>query len=443
MSRRNRKDPNPQIGEALVIRGLFTGGYLPDWLMDRTEFRHGVKVCYARLVQYAGEEGLAYPSIVTLGKKLGVTPRQVSTYMDTLRKYNLIRPTKDHNLNVRTTVYEFLRHEWMPDPRFWRDAVNARKNGTLLPSHLQASGEKTCLPKQCSSREEMPSSHEQDFMPGMKSSASKEIRLKNLSEEREISEREIQEGDRGEPERLRRSGSGDIFSNPPREGEEKEIPRGVGKDATSEALCASSDAELAPEVRDEDPTLAARTDALTVAVELAKAKTAAAAAKRSERKLGQLRGKEQKAANLKGKTYGGGEAQALRDVEGAFLALVSARWPEIVFASFGARERAQAAELVKRFGSVALVVESLGYFVRQWDSVRTRMLRNKAATLPSFGLFVMLAPSVIPEAQQARSLLALKAEMDAWREENGVDLPPQDLRNRYWAAEKEMKDLGI
>jgi hypothetical protein len=48
----------------------------PNWLMRRRELSHGAKLCYARLAQYSGKNGVCRPKLATLAMQLGVGERQ-------------------------------------------------------------------------------------------------------------------------------------------------------------------------------------------------------------------------------------------------------------------------------------------------------------------------------------------------------------------------------
>ena len=63
---------------------MFTGSFVPNWLLCRKELNPGDKVCYARLAQFAGKDGECFPEIPTLAEELGVSPRQVDRYLAVL-----------------------------------------------------------------------------------------------------------------------------------------------------------------------------------------------------------------------------------------------------------------------------------------------------------------------------------------------------------------------
>jgi hypothetical protein len=93
---------------------LFVGAFIPNWLLRRPELTPGAKLCYARLAQYAGEQGVAYPGQDRLAHELAVTSRQVRSYLQELEALKLIG---HEQLGKRVTNrYFFYWHAWMDQP---------------------------------------------------------------------------------------------------------------------------------------------------------------------------------------------------------------------------------------------------------------------------------------------------------------------------------------
>jgi hypothetical protein len=92
----------------------FIGSLIPNWLLCRDEVSPGAKLCYGRLMQYAGKNGRCFPSHATLGRELGVKPRQVANYVAELRVAGLIVPRVSPG---KSTEYGFARHPWMDTPK--------------------------------------------------------------------------------------------------------------------------------------------------------------------------------------------------------------------------------------------------------------------------------------------------------------------------------------
>jgi hypothetical protein len=98
------------IGQQYNPFKMFYGCFIPNWLLQRTEITQGAKLCFARLAQYAGENGKCFPSIKTLANELGVKDRMIQNYLSELRDFKLIEThqTSGHGVNE----FIFLWHEW-------------------------------------------------------------------------------------------------------------------------------------------------------------------------------------------------------------------------------------------------------------------------------------------------------------------------------------------
>jgi hypothetical protein len=89
----------------------FIGSMVPNWLLCRPEVSPGAKLCYSRLCQYSGKRGLCYPGQETLASELGVSARQIRTYLKELQNHELIEVQR--NGLQKTNDYHFLVHQWM------------------------------------------------------------------------------------------------------------------------------------------------------------------------------------------------------------------------------------------------------------------------------------------------------------------------------------------
>jgi len=90
---------------------LFVGSFLPNWLLKRSEVTPGAKLLYARLSQYAGEDGECRPAQATLAAELGIAVRTVKAQLKELHRHELI-DSQQRGFN-KTNLYFFLSHEWM------------------------------------------------------------------------------------------------------------------------------------------------------------------------------------------------------------------------------------------------------------------------------------------------------------------------------------------
>lgn len=106
---------NPGHGELVPLKiinpyKLFQGSFVPNWLMERQEISQGAKLVYARLMQYAGEDGMAYPKQRSLAKDVGVSMRQITNYLKELEETGLV---VSEGANGEGRQYQFLEHDWM------------------------------------------------------------------------------------------------------------------------------------------------------------------------------------------------------------------------------------------------------------------------------------------------------------------------------------------
>lgn len=107
-----------QVGDRFNPYKLFVGSFIPNAIMRNKRLSSGAKICYARLAQYAGENGIAYPSHATLAKEIGVSKRSVINYIHELRDQGFIRVLTRFNEEKKeyeSNIYEFLWHESLDD----------------------------------------------------------------------------------------------------------------------------------------------------------------------------------------------------------------------------------------------------------------------------------------------------------------------------------------
>jgi hypothetical protein len=104
---------------------MFVGSMIPNWLQSRTEINQGAKLAYARLAQYAGEDGKCFPKQKTLAAELGVSERTANEYVRTLVKSGLIE-TRRPGLG-QPNRYFFLEHPWMGDGHPETPAASGQK----------------------------------------------------------------------------------------------------------------------------------------------------------------------------------------------------------------------------------------------------------------------------------------------------------------------------
>jgi len=93
---------------------LFTGSFIPNCLMRYKDLSPSAKLCWARLAQYAGENGIAYPSLDTLAYETGITTRAVIKAIKELVNKGFLeveKPTGIDKLLHKTNRYYFILHD--------------------------------------------------------------------------------------------------------------------------------------------------------------------------------------------------------------------------------------------------------------------------------------------------------------------------------------------
>lgn len=85
---------------------VFQGAFAPYWLLEHRGISAGAKLCYIRLLGFAGKDARCYPSLETLGFSLGVSDRQARDYVKELERRGLI-VIEQRGLR-KTNVYLFV-----------------------------------------------------------------------------------------------------------------------------------------------------------------------------------------------------------------------------------------------------------------------------------------------------------------------------------------------
>lgn len=90
---------------------LFVGSFIPNWLLKRPEVSCGAKLVYARLAQFAGKDGKAFPLVGTIAAEIGAPKRNVERFIAELKKAKLIEVSRRGF--THSNSYYFLAHRWM------------------------------------------------------------------------------------------------------------------------------------------------------------------------------------------------------------------------------------------------------------------------------------------------------------------------------------------
>src|SRR5215471_15971195 len=95
-----------KVGAPFNPYKVFQGVFAPYWILEHRAISAGAKLCYIRLLGFAGKDARCYPSLETLGTGLGVSDRQARDYVKELERAGLI--TVDQRGLRKTNVYLFL-----------------------------------------------------------------------------------------------------------------------------------------------------------------------------------------------------------------------------------------------------------------------------------------------------------------------------------------------
>lgn len=63
---------------------------IPNDILRNRDLSHGAKLCCARLIQYAGKTGKAFPKLPTLADELGMSVRAVQRFISELEFHALL-----------------------------------------------------------------------------------------------------------------------------------------------------------------------------------------------------------------------------------------------------------------------------------------------------------------------------------------------------------------
>lgn len=101
-------------GEVFNPHGLFTGAWIPNVILQHPDLSPTAKLTWARLQQYAGKDGRAYPAIDTLAAELGISSRQTQRAVQELVNKAFIErilPSMGNRSRGGSSHYLFLWHD--------------------------------------------------------------------------------------------------------------------------------------------------------------------------------------------------------------------------------------------------------------------------------------------------------------------------------------------
>jgi hypothetical protein len=104
---RNLTGADPvKIGAPFNPYRVFQGVFAPYWILEHRGIGAGAKLCYIRLLGFAGRDARCYPSLEKLGTSLGVSERKARDYVKELVRAGLIA-VEQRGLR-KTNVYLFV-----------------------------------------------------------------------------------------------------------------------------------------------------------------------------------------------------------------------------------------------------------------------------------------------------------------------------------------------
>lgn len=153
------------IGQNFNPFRLFVGAFIPNALMRYTKISQGAKLCYARLAQFAGQNGEAFPNRETLAFELGVSLSQVKRYIKELKTHGfieVIEPKGKDKFKHLNNKYCFKWHEIFEcnEPSEW---VTCEPSGRVI---YEPSGRVVCeleKPSQNKTAKEIPEPEENHY----------------------------------------------------------------------------------------------------------------------------------------------------------------------------------------------------------------------------------------------------------------------------------------
>jgi hypothetical protein len=98
----------PAPGATFNPFGWFRGIWVPEPVLRYAGLSPGAKLCYGRLLRFAGKRGYCWPSTETLASELGVSLSQAKRYLAELKGDRFI--TVEHRRGLLTNIYRFLWH---------------------------------------------------------------------------------------------------------------------------------------------------------------------------------------------------------------------------------------------------------------------------------------------------------------------------------------------
>ena len=122
-----------RVGDRFNPFRLFRGVLIPEAICRYEDLSPGAKLCYGRLVRYAGENGECYPSVRTLAAEIAVKLRQARNYLAQLTREGFIRRV---SLEGKSNRFEFLWHQVFEEEPRQDPAAPPRQESAAHPGKI-------------------------------------------------------------------------------------------------------------------------------------------------------------------------------------------------------------------------------------------------------------------------------------------------------------------
>jgi AraC-like DNA-binding protein len=368
-----------KIGDRFNPYRMFVGAFLPNWLLQREEVSMGAKVVYARLAQFAGEKGKAFPKVETIAREVGLSERQVQRYLAELEEHSLIG-RRNRAAEMKPSDYFFLAHAWFLNSLEVEDEQDPVTDMSPPPVT--------------------------DMSPPGR-------RIRHHLEENQGRE-SVEKKEEGPP-----ATEASLSGSPPEDEME-------GNPGTPVIVC-SVEQEV-------DDRLAQAQDQ----IEAAKARFRAA----REEKLAKTRDKEIKEQNLKGGVVSLSRTKILKRLEARWMQEMADRFPGLKFATWGPKEKKQAYDLVEKYGG-EIIEYAVQYLIREWERIQARYLKGKGSVPGLGFLLKFHDSLVPEAQRYGKLLAIREEWQGWFKQHPGDMYPPGDLEKRYQEARRDLEALGL
>jgi hypothetical protein len=434
---------------------------VPNWLMRRSEVTARAQLCYARLSQYAGENGLIFPKQETLAKELAVSTVQVKRLIKELKDHKLLEMTDRHGQRL-PSYYHFITHEWMPqdtlealgdfEQGIMDDTLSGIMDDTLVGG--QSIMDDTLVKEQgimddtlsgimddtlSGIMDDTLSGIMDDTLSGIMDDTSKKKREKIQEKIQEENQEKIHTGSSAFAERP--------LIHPSQVQHEKRKDRDPRKERFSpdvSQLTKNKEYEVRIPLAGKRPTAETREKAPRLSLE---------ALEEERRRLVQQSKKTATAASRRlldeaprksRKKHSDGTVTVRQHLEEVWTEEFHKLYPAEKRFPWDGKAKGQIKTILDTY-SASDIELSMKYFIRNWETLKHRFFKG-SGTFPGVGALVAVMSTIVREATKWRDVMPRLEEFEKWRQDhpqsNTVAMPPA-LQRRYFAIVKELKEMGL